>query len=233
MANNLRKFDTYAEYSAATLVKPAVSLIEETDGVIFDPKDEAPMLGDIRLTFNISDTVNETLIYNTGGASEGGEEASEGGEDSEGSGGSFVPSAMWVDGVSVTPINSYRFLTAGLHTVDLELSDGEMPENLLGYVEMVKVEIGNGVTNIVADACSYCYSLTSCTIGSGVTNIGTSAFASNTALTSVTIYATTPPTLGFTVFHNSTCPIYVPSASVNAYKAATNWSDYSSRIQAI
>ena len=163
MANNLRKFDTYAEYSAATLVKPAVSLIEETDGVIFDPKDEAPMLGDIRLTFNISDTVNETLIYNTGGASEGG--ASEGGEDSEGSGGSFAPSAMWVDGVSVTPINSYRFLTAGLHTVDLELSDGEMPENLLGYVEMVKLEIGNGVTTIEADACSYCYSLTSCTIG--------------------------------------------------------------------
>jgi hypothetical protein len=33
--------------------------------------------------------------------------------------------------------------------------------------------------------------------------------------------------------NTNNCPIYVPSASVEAYKAATNWSSLSSRIQAI
>jgi len=33
--------------------------------------------------------------------------------------------------------------------------------------------------------------------------------------------------------NTNNCPIYVPSASVNAYKTATNWSTYASRIQAI
>jgi len=29
------------------------------------------------------------------------------------------------------------------------------------------------------------------------------------------------------------CPIYVPTSSVDAYKTATGWNSYSSRIQAI
>jgi hypothetical protein len=29
------------------------------------------------------------------------------------------------------------------------------------------------------------------------------------------------------------CPIYVPADSVDAYKAAENWSQYAKRIQAI
>ena len=40
----------------------------------------------------------------------------------------------------------------------------------------------------------------------------------------------TPPTLGANAFNNTTCKIYVPDASVSAYKAATNWSTYASRI---
>ena len=76
--------------------------------------------------------------------------------------------------------------------------------------------------------------LTSITIGSGVTSIGGAAFYNCRSLSSVTVEATTPPTLGLNVFNNTNnCPIYVPSQSVNAYKTATNWKTWASRIQAI
>jgi hypothetical protein len=60
-----------------------------------------------------------------------------------------------------------------------------------------------------------------------------------TKLATVTIPATTPPTLGTLAFmgiNNVILPnlrIEVPSASVAAYKAAANWSDYADRIFAI
>ena len=48
------------------------------------------------------------------------------------------------------------------------------------------------------------------------------------------LYPTTPPTLSSNALdYTNNCPIYVPSASVNAYKSANNWSTYASRIQAI
>ena len=61
------------------------------------------------------------------------------------------------------------------------------------------------------------------------------AFSNCTGLTSITIEATTPPSLPFgSGFRNTNnCPIYVPAESVDAYKSATYWSDYASRIQAI
>ena len=79
-----------------------------------------------------------------------------------------------------------------------------------------------------------CISLTSVTIPNSVTDIKYNAFTSCTALTSISILATTPPTLSSSVFDNTNnCPIYVPAASLNAYKTATNWSAYADRIQAI
>jgi hypothetical protein len=55
-------------------------------------------------------------------------------------------------------------------------------------------------------------------------------------LDAITVLATTPPTLYTTTFYNNRKPgakLYVPSASVNAYKTATNWSAYASIIEAI
>jgi len=96
------------------------------------------------------------------------------------------------------------------------------------------VTIGNSVTTIKYSAFYGCSGLTSITIPNSVTTIGNYVFGSCSGLTSVTIQATTPPTSGNNVFDDTNnCPIYVPSASVEAYKAATNWSTYASRIQAI
>ena len=84
-----------------------------------------------------------------------------------------------------------------------------------------------------------CYSLTSVTIPSSVVSIGDGAFRECTGLTSVTMEATTPPTLGSYVFYDEfsqtklPIKIYVPAESLNAYKTATNWSDYADRIYPI
>ena len=96
------------------------------------------------------------------------------------------------------------------------------------------ITIPNSVTSIGIDTFRGCNRLPSITIPSGVTSIGENAFYGCTRLTSITVKATTPPTLGSSAFDKTNdCPIYVPAASVNAYKAAANWSTYASRIRAI
>ena len=103
-----------------------------------------------------------------------------------------------------------------------------------GCTSLTTVTIPNGVTSIGELTFYNCRALANVTIGNSVTSIGYSAFNSCTALTSVTIEAAIPPMLGVSVFYNTkNCPIYVPVQSVNTYKAATNWSSYASRIQAI
>ena len=94
------------------------------------------------------------------------------------------------------------------------------------------VTIMEGVTIIGQEAFEYCAQLTTdIVLPSTITAIGKWAFRS-VSPSSITCLATTPPTLGSSVFDNSSnFPIYVPSESLNAYKSA--WSSYSSRIQAI
>ena len=100
---------------------------------------------------------------------------------------------------------------------------------------LTSVTIPNSVTSIGNYGFSLCTSLASVTIGTGVTSIGYSAFTQCSSLTSVTIEATTPPTLDSNAFdyNASGRKIYVPSGSVETYKAASGWSRYASAIEAI
>ena len=79
-----------------------------------------------------------------------------------------------------------------------------------------------------------CKKLTEVILPATVTSIGWGTFRYCAALQYVKILATVPPALGDNTFEGTNnCPIYVPAASINAYKVATNWSTYASRIQAI
>ncbi len=110
------------------------------------------------------------------------------------------------------------------------------------YVVLVKASstyitsctINSGCKVIYEKAFQDCRELTSITIPNSVTSIGDDAFDGCTTLATVEVKATTPPTLSGAIFFN--CPlttgIFVPSASVSAYKSATSWSVYSSKIQA-
>ena len=74
--------------------------------------------------------------------------------------------------------------------------------------------------------------LTEVRLPATITNIGSLAFYYDKALVSVICEAVTPPTLYSNAFFdcNNTFVIYVPDESVEAYKTASNWSAYASRI---
>lgn len=93
------------------------------------------------------------------------------------------------------------------------------------------------IPSLVTKIGSMCFdncNLSSIILPAALTSIGNYAFRNNSHLTNITVLNPTPPTLGNNALLNTgSCPIYVPSESVDTYKAASGWSDHSSRIQAI
>ena len=77
--------------------------------------------------------------------------------------------------------------------------------------------------------------LTNVVLGQEITSIGSGTFYGCTLLASLTVQAVTPPTLGSSALTSTSenLVIYVPANSVDTYKAASGWSDYASKIQAI
>ena len=75
--------------------------------------------------------------------------------------------------------------------------------------------------------------LTDVSLDSRTTRINQYCFSGCSGLTRITINATTPPTLGSFAIPDNVTNIYVPAGSVNAYKAASGWSSYASKISAI
>lgn len=74
--------------------------------------------------------------------------------------------------------------------------------------------------------------LTSITIPDSIVSINEGAFNGCTDLTHITVHAINPPSdvTESTFEYTNDCLIYVPSGSLNAYKSATGWSNYASRI---
>lgn len=92
----------------------------------------------------------------------------------------------------------------------------------------------NTLTRIESETFDTCRGITSITLGNAVAYIGDYAFYRCSGLTKFTIRTATPPPLANAgAFTGTTCDIYVPSGSVQAYQTATNWATYASRIKAI
>ena len=104
-----------------------------------------------------------------------------------------------------------------------------------GCTSLESIVIPDSVTTIGQYAFSANTSLASADIGSGVSAIPAFMFTGCSSLASIIVRAATPPTLGASALNNvpADAAIYVPADSVEAYQAATGWSDRSTYIQAI
>ena len=133
---------------------------------------------------------------------------------------------------SITSIGKYAFQDTKLKTIHIE--DGNNCKILSSICRscptLESVHLGNGVTFIGDYAFYNCTNLKEITIPETVTQIDNYAFGGNCAVATATVLPTTPPTLGASAFSSKLNTLYVPLASLDAYKAATNWSAYADKM---
>lgn len=136
----------------------------------------------------------------------------------------------------VVKFGAYAFnRCSGMTEINLPITLTEMVNSGLRECRaLTGVTIPNSVTLLGASNFNNCTSLTAVTIPSSVTTIERQCFQGCSNLVNLTVEATTPPTLGTSVFQAvPLANIYVPSEAVETYKAAKYWKNYASIIQAI
>lgn len=96
---------------------------------------------------------------------------------------------------------------------------------------LTEIEFPDSVTALGEYCVAQCTSLTKITIGTGISTIG-NGFGNSANINLIIVKATTPPTIGsLFVTSRFNGQIYVPDASVNDYKTASNWSAYAQYIR--
>jgi hypothetical protein len=91
------------------------------------------------------------------------------------------------------------------------------------------ITIPNGVTSIDDYAFWECYDLITVIIPKSVNRISSAAFGRCGSIAEIHAGMLTPPAIDSSVFdgvNKTTCTLYVPAESVDAYKAADNWKDF-------
>ena len=102
---------------------------------------------------------------------------------------------------------------------------------------LASVTIPNSVTSLSNSTFYYCYSLTHITIPNSVTEVTYNVFSSCSGLAFIdfSTHNIVPSLLATTCFQGiaSDCQIRVPAALYDEWIAATNWSNYASKIVAV
>lgn len=99
-----------------------------------------------------------------------------------------------------------------------------------------EINIPDSVTIIGTAGFGGFYKCERINIGTGIETLGTQSLnnaGKDSEHLTITIKATTPPTWDGALITADKVDIYVPADSVDAYKAATGWSYYADKIQAI
>lgn len=147
-----------------------------------------------------------------------------------------------------------------LRMSDVGMSDDILEAQLIGYTELdvltmnnqidfyvreghtgyLEIVVGDYIESIAAWAFKNQTKIQSITLSSTVTNIkgdtqAYSPFVGCTGLSTLYCLSMSPPALPPNAFADAAqgFTIYVPASSVSAYRTATNWSTYASRIQPI
>lgn len=137
---------------------------------------------------------------------------------------------------SVTSIGNSAFTNcSGLQNVFLPNGLTSIGDYAFAYcLNFWTINIPSGLTSIPTGCFMGCEGLSDVEIPTNITSIGDSAFSGCAQMNAITLHSITPPTLGSNALADTNnCNIYVPSASVDTFKAASGWSTYASRIQPI
>lgn len=132
---------------------------------------------------------------------------------------------------SVTSLGTSAFAGA-IKAVVVPGSIKDIPSSCFGSAHnLIKVEIEYGVETIGSGAFNTCAKLEEVILPETITQIAANAFTlTQSALETFIIKATTPPELTANILGSATPKIYVPDSSLEEYKAANIWSNYSSYI---
>jgi hypothetical protein len=136
----------------------------------------------------------------------------------------------------ITKLRGYCFANMGFSRCVLANTlNNVSSEAFYNCRQVTDVVIGSGLTNLGNATFDNCVSLPQLTIPSQVTYIGTNFFRGCKSFRVLICEGATPPSIESNTLVGATnlSDIYVPDASVEAYKAAKNWSSLASRIKGI
>lgn len=142
---------------------------------------------------------------------------------------SVEASAFW--GVPIADFSVFKFKEGAT-----------IGDNAFNGCDFTTIDVPEGVTSLGKGCFSNCFKATSITIPASVTSIGIIVFAKNEALKEIHVKGGKPATLtqsdlsgsdSFSMldFAAQGITIYVPAASVDAYKSADLWSKYADYIK--
>lgn len=140
---------------------------------------------------------------------------------------------------NVTSIGQQAFFHSGFDGQDLHFPnlEGSIVNHTFGYCKCRSIVLGK-VVSVSGDwgndynPLHKMPNLEYCVFGDTLTSFGQNNFIECPNLTALIFCSTTPPSLGGAI-QNNNCSIYVPDESVTAYKEASVWVNYSTRIKPI